>query len=198
MLDELLATPGVEERSVLRSRVGFLAPHGGLERATAEIAELAADAADASFYAVVQPPDFRWHVPSHRFDPSHSDALAAFLGHVSVVVALHGYGREGFWTRLLCGGANRGPVVGLAARLRVALPDYEVVDDLAGIPEPLRGVHPGNPVNRVAGGGVQLELPPRVRGLGPYWSGERAVPIGGFAPHTAALVGALATWAQTR
>jgi phage replication-related protein YjqB (UPF0714/DUF867 family) len=32
----------------------------------------------------------------------------------------------------------------------------------------LRGLHPENPVNRARAGGVQLELPPRVRNLGPH------------------------------
>ena len=40
---------------------------------------------------------------------------------------------------------------------------FTVVDDLEAIPRELRGVHPRNPVNRPSGGGVQLELPPRVR-----------------------------------
>jgi phage replication-related protein YjqB (UPF0714/DUF867 family) len=35
------------------------------------------------------------------------------------------------------------------------------------IPSHLRGLHPSNPVNLVASGGVQLELPPRVRRAGP-------------------------------
>ncbi len=51
--------------------------------------------------------------------------------------------------------------------LRAGLDGYEVVDDLDEIPLALRGLHPENPVNRTRGGGVQLELPPRVRGLGP-------------------------------
>ena len=46
----------------------------------------------------------------------------------------------------------------------------------------LRGLHPSNPVNVPPGGGVQLELPPRVRGLGPVgrlgWRRLRA-PDGG-------------------
>ncbi|MDZ4827532.1 MAG: poly-gamma-glutamate hydrolase family protein, partial [Actinomycetota bacterium] len=71
MLDELLACPGVEERTDLRSPVGFLALHGGLEAGTAEIAAAAAAAADASLYAVVQPDDLHWHIPSHRYDPEH-------------------------------------------------------------------------------------------------------------------------------
>jgi phage replication-related protein YjqB (UPF0714/DUF867 family) len=64
---------------------------------------------------------------------------------------------------LLVGGANR-ELAGRAARvLRDALPEYRVVDDLDEIPAALRGIHPDNPVNRTRLGGIQLELPPRVR-----------------------------------
>src|SRR5690606_39793265 len=64
---ELLAHPGVEEQVELRSRFGFLAIHGGsLERGTAEVADAAAEQAGASLYAVRQPDDLRWHVPSDR------------------------------------------------------------------------------------------------------------------------------------
>jgi phage replication-related protein YjqB (UPF0714/DUF867 family) len=47
--------------------------------------------------------------------------------------------------------------------LRGALPGYVWIDDMDRIPSHLRGVHGDNPVNRVRGGGVQIELPPRVR-----------------------------------
>ena len=43
---------------------------------------------------------------------------------------------------LLVGGANRALAAQLGARLRDALPDFEVVDDLAHIPAGLRGMHP--------------------------------------------------------
>src|SRR5687767_8290556 len=86
---ELLATPGVEERAVLRSRVGFLALHGGLEAATAEIAHAAAEAAGASLYAVVQPDDVAWHIPSHHVEPAASPDLLALLDHCDVVVSVH-------------------------------------------------------------------------------------------------------------
>ena len=79
MLDELLATDGVLEESVLRGRVGFMALHAGLETATYEIASEAAEASGASFYAVRQPWSLYWHVPSIQFDPSLSPALSAFL-----------------------------------------------------------------------------------------------------------------------
>ena len=69
MLGELLAHDGVEEHLVVASRVGFLALHGGsLERETDRIAREAAERSGASLYAVCQPDDLRWHVPSVRMD----------------------------------------------------------------------------------------------------------------------------------
>ena len=85
-----------------------MAYHGGsLEEVTDVVATAAAEKAGASLYAVVQPPDFRWHIPSTEVRPEHSAALREFLDHVEVVVTVHGYGREGFWTTLLLGGQNR-------------------------------------------------------------------------------------------
>jgi phage replication-related protein YjqB (UPF0714/DUF867 family) len=165
MLADLLAHPGVEEVCELRGRFGLMAFHGGsLERGTDVIAEAAATRAGASFYAVRQPEDLNWHLPSVAFDPAASPALARFVAHVDTVVAVHGYGRAEMWTTLLVGGTNRP----LAARLRVALETglgdgFTVVDDLEAIPTQLRGQHPRNPVNLPRAGGVQLELPPRVR-----------------------------------
>lgn len=180
---DLLAHPGVTERVELRSSFGFMAIHGGsLERGTAEIATRAADAAGASLYTVVQPDDFRWHLPSHLVVPECSTGLAGFLDHVDDVVSIHGYGRDGFWTRLLLGGRDRTLAARVGPVLRSGLDGYEIVDDLDEIPAPLRGLHPENPVNRSRGGGVQLELPPRVRGIGPHGRPE----------HTDQLVAALA------
>lgn len=166
---ELLATPGVEEVVELRSQFGFMAFHGGsLERMTDVVAREAAAEARASVYAVVQPADLRWHLPSHVVGASPSDGLRSFLDHVEVAVALHGYGRKAMWDQILLGGSNRALAAVLAGRLRTALPDFSVVDDLALIPRPLQGLHPDNPVNQPAAGGVQVELPPRVRGLTPH------------------------------
>ena len=192
---ELLTSPGVEERVELRSPVGFLALHGGLEEQTAEIAEAAAERAGATLYAVVQPCDLAWHIPSHLFDPADSPRLRAVLEHCDVVVSVHGYGRRGLWTTLLLGGAARSLAARLADELRRALPVYEVVDEVTTIPAELRGLDPRNPVNRCRGGGVQLELPPRVRGIGPHWAD---LDDSGFTPHTEALVDALARFATTR
>lgn len=165
MLEELLAHDGVEEECRLGSRFGIMAFHGGnLERGTDAIAEAAAERCGASLYAIRQPPDLRWHIPSVEFRADRSVALARFLHHVDVVVAVHGYGREGLWTTLLLGGQHRSLAGRLGGELRERLgAGFSVVDDLEAIPRELRGVHPRNPVNVPRYGGVQLELPPRVR-----------------------------------
>jgi phage replication-related protein YjqB (UPF0714/DUF867 family) len=169
MFADLLAHDGVTERVELASRFGFMAFHGGsLERGTAEVAVAAAAASGASLYTVEQPEDLRWHLPSHLVGPEGSPGLAKFLDHIDVVVSIHGYGREGFWTRLLLGGGNRELAARVGAALRAGVPGFDVVDDLDAIPAALRGLHPENPVNRARAGGVQLELPPRVRNLGPH------------------------------
>jgi phage replication-related protein YjqB (UPF0714/DUF867 family) len=195
VFDELLAHPGVEEELELRSRFGFMAFHGGsLEEMTDVIAWEAAERAGASVYVVRQPPDFQWHIPSTKVDPAHSDALASFLDHVDVAVAVHGYGRQDMWTTLLLGGSNRELAKALGAELDRALPEYTIYDDLDLIPRELRGLHPDNPVNRPRGGGVQLELPPRVRGHGPFWADWDG---DGFVPHTEALIEGLAATARS-
>jgi len=189
MFAELLAHPGVVEQCELRSSVGLMAFHGGnLERGTDDIAREVARRSRASLYAVVQPADLRWHIPSTAVQPDASPALASFLDHVDVAIALHGYGRDGWWTRLLVGGGNRTVAahVGSALREALAVHDYEVIDELDAIPVELRGVHPRNPVNLARRGGAQLELPPRVRGQSPLSKPE----------HTAALIDGLAQAVQ--
>jgi phage replication-related protein YjqB (UPF0714/DUF867 family) len=80
---------------------------------------------------------------------------------------VHGYGglraSDRRWTTALVGGRDRVLARALAAALRRSLPAYRWVDDLDAIPRHLRGVHPGNPVNGTRAGGVQIELPPRIR-----------------------------------
>jgi phage replication-related protein YjqB (UPF0714/DUF867 family) len=119
---------------------------------------------------VVQPPDLRWHLPSIEVSPDESPRLARFLDHVEVGVAIHGYGRDGHWSTLLVCGGNRDLADHVGGHLQAALDDHEVRTDLAAIPAELRGVHAANPVNLLRGGGVQLELPPGVRGLTPRWA----------------------------
>ena len=165
---ELLARPGVVEALDLRGPIGICAFHGGnLERVTEQIASDAAAKAGASFYAVIQPRGMRHHIPSAKVDPGQSARLAAFLEHSRFVIAIHGYGHRGYFASMLCGGSNRDLAGHVAHHLRDALPAYDSIDDLDRIPRPLRGIHPDNPCNLTAGGGMQLELPPRVRGLTP-------------------------------
>lgn len=188
-LRDLLGHTGVEEVSELRGRFGFMAFHGGsLEERTDLIARLAAERCGASYYGVHQPAGLRLHVPSHRFTADQSPRLREFIDHVDVVVTVHGYGRRGLFTTLLLGGGNRRMAAHMAPFLRRALPAYRVEDDIERIPRELRGLHPTNPVNAVRGGGVQLELPPRVRGTSPlWWDWEGPHPT----PHTAALIDGL-------
>jgi phage replication-related protein YjqB (UPF0714/DUF867 family) len=195
-LRELLERPNVEEVVELRGTFGLMAPHGGaLEERTDLIARTVAERTGASYYGVHQPADLRWHVPSHRYTVDQSPRLAQFLSHVSVLVTLHGYGRMGYFTTILLGGSNRDLARHLADPLRRALPAYVVEDDAQRIPHDLAGRHPNNPVNVPRHGGVQIELPPRVRGSSPlWWDWEAPHPT----PHTAALIDALvdavSTW----
>jgi len=169
-LADLLAVEGVEEVCHLRSGIGLMAYHGGaLEEMTDVIAEQAAARSGASLYAVIQPPGQRTHVPSTQIRAEESDSLTAFLDHVETVISIHGFGRRGHFTSILVGGQGRSLAEHLGHHLRTALPAYRVITNLDDIPQDLRGVHPRNPVNLTRRAGVQLELPPRVRGSSPLW-----------------------------
>ena len=162
MIEQLLAQPGVSEELDLGTRFGVMAFHGGsLERMTDVIADEIATRSGASRYVVRQPESLRWHIPSKLFDPSGSERLRSFLDHVDVAVAIHGYGREGSFRRILLGGGNRELAAELAAVARRSLEHYEIVDDLEAIPVELRGLHPDNPVNRVRRGGRADRAAPR-------------------------------------
>jgi phage replication-related protein YjqB (UPF0714/DUF867 family) len=192
---ELLATAGVEEVCELRGRIGFMAYHGGsLEEMTDVIARRAADASGASYYGVHQPPDFNHHLPSHKVSPDESPALRQFVDHVDVVITIHGYGRHNMWTTLLLGGQNRDLAEHVAGHLRPLLPDYTLETSLPDMPRELRGLHHHNPVNLPPNQGVQIELPPRVRGRSPIW---RDWPGPGLVPHTEALIEGLVNAATT-
>lgn len=195
----LLATEGVVEQLELRSTVGFCAFHGGnLERVTDQIAREAATRSGASYYGVLQPEGLRHHIPSAKIDPADSPRLATFLAHCHFVISLHGYGRQGHWTTLHLGGQNRALARHIAHHLRWHLAAYRVTDDLRSIPFELRGQHPDNPCNRTRSGGVQIELPPRVRGLSPlavHWPGHD--PSTQTFPHINHLIEALANSART-
>ncbi len=194
---ELLATPGVHEESVLRSTFGFMAFHGGnLERVTDDIARTAAERSGASYYGVIQDYPLREHLPSIEVNPRSSPVLATFVAHVDIVIAIHGYGRDGLWTSLLLGGTNRDLASDVAQVLAPMLPGYTIIDDLETIPKELRGLHPQNPVNLPRLGGVQIELPPRIRGLTPGAASMERID-GRIAPTNdliSALVESVAAW----
>ena len=193
---DILAAPGVEERCELRGPIGFMAYHGGnLEWLTDVIAARAADRCGASLYSVVQPIGMREHLSSTRVRPEESAALAGFLDHVRVVVTVHGFGRRGLFSSLLLGGRNRPFAEHVGAALARHLPAYDVRTELEAIPKRLRGLHAHNPVNLPTHRGVQIELPPRVRGSSPMWWDWEGP---GLTPHTERLVDglveAVSTW----
>ncbi len=186
---QLLATPGVEEVCELGGHFGFMAFHGGaLEEMTDVIARAAAERTGASYYGVHQPKGLERHIPSTRFDPAVSERLRSFVDHVHTVITIHGFGRSGMFHTLLVGGRNRHLAHHVGEHLRHRLPAYEIATDLDRIPRELQGLHPKNPVNLPERQGVQIELPPRVRGTTPlFWDWEGP----GLTPHTQALVDGL-------
>ena len=161
MFADLLATEGVEEIYLPGSPFGVMALHGGLEDGTDTIAHHVTELSAASLYAVIQPRGLWWHVPSIRYDPSDSAALASFLESVEVTFSLHGFGETGFEATALLGGTNRT----LAFRLHEEFGERGVMSvvDLDAIPKRLHGTHPRNPVNRPPLGGVQVELAMELR-----------------------------------
>jgi phage replication-related protein YjqB (UPF0714/DUF867 family) len=192
---ELLNHPHVVETLELRSTIGFLALHGGLEPGTAELAESAAARAGASCYTVSQPRELHVHVPSVDADPDDAPRLAAFLDHVRTVVSVHGYYRPLERPQaVLVGGANRALVRALARELRGVLPEYAIVDDIEAIPSHMRGLDPRNPVNRAERGGVQLELPHHLRTVRPSrYDAESAL----HEEHTALLLDVITRFATS-
>jgi len=194
---ELLAMPGVTEVCELRGPIGFMAYHGGsLEAQTDVIAALAAERSGASYYAVLQPDDVQWHIPSHKVSPTSSRLLQTFVDHVQIVITIHGFGHRDHFTSLLLGGQNRDLAHHVAGHLRPLLPDYDVITELERIPKDLRGLHPDNPVNLPARQGVQIELPPRIRGSSPIWADwDHSVMVPPMAALIDGLVEAAQSWA---
>ncbi len=194
-LADLLTYDGVTEECVLRSSFGFMAFHGGaVEEVTDVIASRAAEMAGASYYGIQLPDNLEWHIPSHKVTADQSPLLNEFLSHVNIVITVHGFGRAGFFTSLLLGGRNRRLATHVGERLRHHLPAYRIIDDIDEIPGNLRGQHQDNPVNVVEHAGVQLELPPRVRGSSPLWWDWEGP---GLTPHTESLITALAESAMS-
>ena len=194
---ELLAMNGVREVCELRGRIGFMAYHGGsLEEQTDVIASLAAERSGASYYAVLQPDDVQWHIPSHKVSPNSSTQLKSFIDHVDIVITIHGFGRRDHFTSLLLGGQNRELADHVARHLGHACPTTTIVTDLDEIPKDLRGLHPTNPVNLPPQQGVQIELPPRIRGSSPIWADwDHTTMVPPMASLIDGLVDAASLWA---
>ena len=101
-------------------------------------------------------------------DPADSPALGRFLDHVDVVLSVHGYGRDGLFTTLLLGGGDRALAGHVAGHLRAAPARLHGRGRPRRHPPAAAGPaprQPGEPDS--AGGGVQIELPPRIRLQGP-------------------------------
>jgi phage replication-related protein YjqB (UPF0714/DUF867 family) len=189
--------PGVEEECVLRSGVGFMALHGGSQdRGTDQLARRAAERSGASYYAIVQPSGLRVHLTSRLHDPGQSEQFQQFLRHVQIAISVHGFGRDGFSLWIDPGrgpviepygpavrGTQTGPLRGIivggrnADLLDVArrlfhhrFAGYHVADERVRL-----GFHPDNPVNLPSAHGVQIELPPGLRGIGDF--GEDFLPV---------------------
>ena len=195
-LAELLSWPGVQEICELGSAVGLMALHGGSQdRGTHEIASRTAQQTGASYYTIIQPSRLRFHLTSRHHNPDDSDQLQAFLQHVEIAISVHGFGRDRFaltadpvggvvvepYGPALRGrqsGPLRGIIVGggnaelldVARRLfHDRFTGYHVADERVRL-----GFHPDNPVNLPSLHGVQVELPPGLRGIGDF--GEQLVP----------------------
>jgi phage replication-related protein YjqB (UPF0714/DUF867 family) len=215
-LVELLALPGMAEECVLRSNVGFMALHGGSQdRGTEQIAKRAAEQAGASYYAILHPSNLRVHLTSRLYDPAHSAQLRVFLRHIDVAISVHGFGRDGFalWIDRDRGlvvepygpavrGRQTGPLRGIilgglnvpllqAARglFQERFAGYHVADERVRL-----GFHPENPVNLPSAHGIQVELPPGLRGIGDL--GEHLAPRqDGIVNEVVMALVELATWA---
>jgi phage replication-related protein YjqB (UPF0714/DUF867 family) len=144
----------------------------------------------------VQPSGMRVHLTSRLHNPDHSAHLRAFLEHVDVAISVHGFGRDAFafWLDPDHGlivepygpavrGRQTGPLRGIivggrnaqlldAARelLDERFDGYHVADERVRL-----GFHPDNPVNLPSSQGVQIELPPGLRGIGEF--GETLIPL---------------------
>jgi phage replication-related protein YjqB (UPF0714/DUF867 family) len=167
-----------------------MALHGGSQdRGTDQLASGAAEQSAASYYAIVQPSGLRVHLTSRLHNPDHSEALRTFLQHVEIAISVHGFGREGFslWVDpergpvieaygpalqgtqtgplrgIIVGGRNR-DLLDIARRLfHDRFAGFHVADELVRL-----GFHPDNPVNLPSKHGVQIELPPGLRGIGDF------------------------------
>ncbi|WP_051720269.1 poly-gamma-glutamate hydrolase family protein [Streptomyces sp. NRRL F-2799] len=141
----------------LAGPIGLLALHGGVEGGTAELAREVASRTGATLLTFTQPTGPPQHIPSIRMSPCAP--LTTFLAHSTLTISLHGHNRRSAPRTIYVGGSNRPAARVLATALSHWAPDFVPLTTLSEIPNPLRGLHPDNPVNQTREGGVQLELP---------------------------------------
>jgi phage replication-related protein YjqB (UPF0714/DUF867 family) len=173
-----------------------MALHGGSQdRGTHEIASRAAERAGASYYAIVQPNGLRVHLTSRCHNPEHSERFRGFLQHVEIAISVHGFGRDSFDLRAdpvqglviePYGPAVRGRQTGPLRGIIVGGKNADLLDEARRLlhdrflgyrvaSERIRlGYDPNNPVNLPSAQGVQIELPPGLRGIGDL--GEQLMP----------------------
>ncbi|WP_329012561.1 poly-gamma-glutamate hydrolase family protein [Streptomyces sp. NBC_01601] len=145
----------------LGAPIGLLALHGGVEGGTAELATEVAARTGATLLTFTQPTGPPAHIPSIRM--SACAPLRTFLSHATLTISLHGHNRGATPRTIYVGGSNRPAARVLAAALSHWAPAFVPITTLSDIPNPLRGLHPDNPVNQTRQGGVQLELPVQAR-----------------------------------
>lgn len=159
MHTERVTIEGVTFLTTLRlgGPIGLLALHGAVEGGTAELAREVATRTGATLLTFTQPTGPPQHIPSIRMSPC--TPLTAFLTHASLTISLHGHNRRSAPRTIYVGGSNRPAARVLATALAGWAPAFVPITTLSEIPNPLRGLHPDNPVNQTREGGVQLELP---------------------------------------
>ena len=187
---DLLATPACEEVCELRGRFGFMAFHGGsLEEMTDVIAAAAAERSGASYYGV-HPAERPRRGTSRRtsVDPTTRRCWPTSSSTSTSSSPSTATAGTGFTPRCCSAGRTARSPTTSATHLRTHLPAYEIAHRPRRIPSELRGLHPRNPVNLPRQQGVQIELPPRVRGASPLWWDWEGP---GLAPHTESLIDGL-------
>ena len=151
VLDQLLATPGVQERCVLGLDVRVPARcTAGSKPGTAEIA---AGGRGRGERVDLRGRAARRHALAHPVAPLRPRAVGRAASRSSststsscrCTASADCAATTTAGSPALLGGSNRELAAELAAQLRDALPGYRWIDDLERIPSHLRGVHPRQP-----------------------------------------------------
>ena len=155
----------VQEYLRLEGPLGLIALHGGgIEPGTEEIARFVAYHSGASLYVYAgrrSGGNLSLHRPSHDGKAEKRTLFVEFLNHVKAAISIHGHGRG--QDRVYVGGLHQSMVQRFVGLVRPALFEYEWIANPKIIPLGLRGQSPNNVVNLPPHGGMQLELPLKLR-----------------------------------